>query len=101
MAPARFGWCIAAALDNCRFDSARLLNNVGQLMGQEPLPGRGAGGVLSASKDQVVTNGVRQRIHTVRGGRRIGVGMDADVAEIAPKPRLHDRTCCVVERLSS
>src|SRR5262249_27523906 len=66
-----------------------LLNDVGQLVSQEFLPGRTIGVVAAIAKENVLACGESNRVHLAVqhiGGR---AGMDPDTGEVSAERRLH------------
>jgi hypothetical protein len=77
-----------------------LLYDMGKLAREQRATGGCSGSVAAAAEDDMLPDGVSERIH--RRGRRIGalVAMHADSAEIPAKALLHLRPHGAVERFS-
>src|SRR5258708_8911830 len=77
-----------------------LLNGVGQLVRQQSLRGIRPRRVLPGAKHDVVSDGVGQRVHTLRRLGRLRIRMYAYSGKVRVKARLEESACVGIERLS-
>ena len=83
-----------------RGERGRLLDHVGQFVGQE-FPARARRGREPAGiKYHVVTDGVRDRVHGASRLRCPGVGVDPYATEVVAEPQLEIRLSGIVQRLA-
>jgi hypothetical protein len=77
-----------------------LLDHVCQLVRQEGVRRRQSWRVLPWTEDHVRADRVGSCIDGVRGLARLSIGVDSDLAEVMPEPRLHRRTRGCVQLLT-
>ena len=78
----------------------RLLNDMGQFMGNQ-FPSRIAPGFkTSGLEDKLMTNCIGQGVHGPRGVRRFVIGMNAHATEIMSEARLEEGAGHSIERLA-
>jgi hypothetical protein len=79
--------------------TALLLHDVGQLVRHEFPTAAGLRRELARSEDNVAPDGKCPRVNRSRQPRGVGVGVDADVAEVVAEPRSkNSRIGCAIGR---
>ena len=80
--------------------AGRLLDHMGQLVGQQQPARGGRRLVLRAAEEDVAADGVGVRMQPLGRLCGVAIGVDPNVAEVCAEPRLHERAGCGVERLA-
>jgi hypothetical protein len=77
-----------------------LLENVGQLVREQPAAGAGGWSILVAGEYDIMTDGIRPGLNVSGrlGGTRVTV--NSHVAEVGAEARLHERPGLSVERFA-
>jgi hypothetical protein len=78
----------------------RLLNDMGQFMGNQFPSGIASGIKTSGLENKLMTNGIGQGIHGPRGIRRLVIGVNANATEIMSEAGLEECASNSIERLA-
>ena len=78
-------------------NTVRLLNHMGQLVGEKPFPFGSGRGIFPGSKYNIAPVGEGARLHRLGRGRRRAVGVHPHLAEIMAEARLHELADGAVE----